>query len=461
PTHVALTEEGLQLHWLRSWLNATSPVIPWSRLSHVSLSRDKTAHHVQSKVEFNIIARGIPFRDRLPFFLIAPHMSDGWLSSDRAKIILLLDGLASSDDRKRLQFGFQRFLPSYRLEPEVSDELNLALHVQSYTDLWLDALSQFPSRIRSGTLSAGAQLGQGRYQIVSTIGSGGQAIVYLASMVGPYTSPSRSHSRSNANAPMKTDAQSLTYVQGTNARERKPSCEESDRKTVVLKEFVLPSHAGVNVRKRVLQNIQRESEMLKALQHPNIVKLLDFFVEDQRAYLVLEQIKGVTLKQYVDDKGPIKEQEAISFGLQLCSILSYLHGRKPPVIHRDFTPDNLMLAHGDIIKLIDFNVAQHLESASTKSVVGKHAYIPPEQFRGEATSQSDIYALGATMYYLLTGYDPEPISASFPKEKRKDLSDEINQIVGKATATDAAYRYQSCESLKTELEELRRSRYGV
>jgi len=130
------------------------------------------------------------------------------------------------------------------------------------------------------------------------------------------------------------------------------------------------------------------------------------------------------------------------------------------VVHRDFTPDNLMLGHGDILKLIDFNVAQHLESMSTHAVVGKHSYIPPEQFQGETTQQSDIYAMGATLFFLLTGKDPEPISVSRLKEARMDVSDELDAIVAKATATDTAYRYVSCEEIKRELETLRKHRYG-
>lgn len=433
PTHIALTEEGMQLHWLRSWLRASSLLIPWSRLSHVSLVKDNKESQTAQKgtarknnsarVEFNVVTRGLPLAERLKFALVSPRAFGEWMAGDRARIVLALEGLASSDDRKRLQFAFQRYLPSYMVEPAVSDELNLALRVDSYTDIWLDAFSQSAHRLRTESLSCGASLAGGKYRVVSLIGSGGQAVVYLAT------------------AGVATGGAS--------------------EQAVVLKEFVLPSQAGVNVRKRVLENIKRESAILKDLSHPNIVKLLDFFVEDQRAYLVVEQIKGVTLKEHVKTNGPVKEEDAISYGLQMCTILAYLHSRKPAVIHRDFTPDNLMLAYGDIIKLIDFNVAQHLESSSTKLVVGKHAFIPPEQFRGEATSQSDIYAMGATLYYLLTGVEPEPISASYPKDKRSDLSEELNQVVAKATATDAGYRYLDCSEIRVELEELRKSRYGA
>src|SRR5581483_5192636 len=100
---------------------------------------------------------------------------------------------------------------------------------------------------------------------------------------------------------------------------------------------------------------------------------------------------------------------------QMCEILAYLHGLEPPVVHRDFTPDNLMITDDGTLKLLDFNVAMSADNAATSSTaVGKHAYMAPEQFRGLPEPKSDIYSLGATLHFLLTGRDPEPISVSHP-----------------------------------------------
>jgi serine/threonine protein kinase len=128
-----------------------------------------------------------------------------------------------------------------------------------------------------------------------------------------------------------------------------------------------------------------------------------------------------------------------------------LHGRDPPVIHRDFTPDNLIFANCEILKLIDFNVAQQLASAGSRTVVGKHAYIPPEQFRGKATIASDIYALGATMFFLLTGSDPEPITTSHPQELRPEITAELDAIVAKATSPNESERYTDAREIRTDL----------
>jgi serine/threonine-protein kinase len=325
--------------------------------------------------------------------------------------MLRLDGIASSDDRKRLQLGLKRFLPVFRIDSTVSDELSMGLRVQSYTDLWMDALHSGVRRIREEPLEAGAHVLDNAYEIVGQVGAGGQALVYEA----------------------------LSRAE--------------PGKKVILKEFVLPAHAGAAVRRRVLENIEQEAQLLKRLKHPNVVKLLDFFVEDQRAYLVLERLNGLTLKQIVEQKGKLSEQECILFGLQMCEILGYLHAQK--VVHRDFTPDNLILAHGDILKLIDFNVAMQLESDNFKTVAGKHAYIPPEQFRGKATSQSDIYAAGGTLYFLATGRAPEPISCSHPRSQRGELSAIFDDIVARATTIDLKDRYPDCIPLRTDLQHLK------
>jgi tRNA A-37 threonylcarbamoyl transferase component Bud32 len=415
PTHIALSEDGLQLFWLRSFCNFSSGLITWERLTHVSIAKKKMFGKPESILEFNVIGTSMKAKERLGYQLVSSEISSGWLKGDRCKISLRLDGIASSDDRKRLQMALKKFLPSYRIEPSVSDELNLSLRVETYTDLWLDALNS-NKRERDDALAGGLQISEGAYEIIAEIGAGGQAIVY-------------------------------------EALDLKRRVGNAAPNTVVLKEFVLPAHAGATVRKRVLENIKREADLLKGLKHPNIVKLLELFVEDQRAYLVLERIRGQTLKQLVEEKGALTERETVLFGMQMCEIIGYLHDHK--VVHRDFTPDNLILAHGDILKLIDFNVAQQLEAESTNTVVGKHAYIPPEQFRGKSCPQSDIYAVGCTLQFLLTGNEPEAISTSHPRAELPHLSPEIDAIVALATEIELDKRYPDCTQLRTDLQRLK------
>jgi hypothetical protein len=417
PTHISLAEEGLQLHWLRSYCNIHGPLIGWDRLSHVSIADQPgpAKLHKQPSLEFNILATGIPFQKRLTQALLAPGMVSGWLKGDRCSVRFKLDGIASSDDRKRLQMALKKFLPSYRIDPSVTDELNLSIRVENYTDLWLDALSTSPKRLRENVLSPGTKIIDGRYEVVRQMGGGGQAVIYEAI------------SRTSAGHGI------------------------IEQTKVVLKEFVLPAHAGVNVRKRVLGNIQREADMLKDIQHPNVVSFLGFYVEDQRAYLVLEHLEGVTLKEHVLETGAMPATQTVQLALQMCYMLSKLHSKSPPIVHRDFTPDNLMIDANQNLKLIDFNVAQQLEANTDNSVVGKHAFIPPEQFRGKSTPQSDIYALGATLFFMLTGEEPEPISQSHPRAHDPKISEDLDRIVATATATEPTERYLSCDALLKDL----------
>jgi serine/threonine-protein kinase len=120
-------------------------------------------------------------------------------------------------------------------------------------------------------------------------------------------------------------------------------------------------------------------------------------------------------------------------------------------VHRDFTPDNLILNSRGKLKLIDFNVAQQLQAGSSGTIVGKHAYLPPEQFRGKANTQSDLYAFGATLFYLLIGTDPEPISQSSPLARNAEVSEEIDRIIKQATALQENNRFKSAQEIEAAL----------
>ena len=282
-------------------------------------------------------------------------------------------------------------------------------HTHGYTELWLQALSQPPKRERLTPLHEGAMLRDSQYEILGRLGVGGQGTAYAAREVD------KNHA-------------------------------------VVLKEFILPVYVDVNVRRQSVEKMQNEAEILSRLNHNRIVKLIDFFIEDHRGYLVLERIDGQSLRQKVSESGRMSESEVRALALQMCEMLEYLHSLEPPVVHRDFTPENLILSKEGVLKLVDFNVAQQQESTATGTVVGKHCFISPEQFRGKPTSQSDIYSMGATLYYLLTGEDPEPITCSHPKQKVEGLSDNIDELVAKATALSAPKRYLSASDIKKDLE---------
>nr|MBP6351704.1 serine/threonine protein kinase [Candidatus Obscuribacter sp.] len=199
------------------------------------------------------------------------------------------------------------------------------------------------------------------------------------------------------------------------------------------------------------------------------VKLHHHFVEDFRGYLVLEYVPGLSLKELVLQKGAQDEQTAIAIGIKLCLILKHLHEQYPPVLHRDLSPDNVLLSDDGTVKVVDFNVARQLESSASATVVGKHAYIPPEQFRGKPTCQSDIYALGGTLYYLVTGLEPEPLTTSSPVAYFASqasaakahggscpVSADFDKIIATATALVPQGRYANAEALLADLSRMQR-----
>jgi serine/threonine-protein kinase len=283
--------------------------------------------------------------------------------------------------------------------------------------LWFRYYSTGSERKRTSQLVAGDSLQDGRFEVAGQIGGGGQGTAYVAV---------------DKNADTASGAAS----------------------DVVLKEYILPVHRGQSVLQATVQKLEQEAEILRKIDHKHIVKLLDSFVEDHRGYLVMEYVHGKQLKEIVAQQGPMPEATVIVLAKQICDVLSYLHSQDPAIIHRDLTPDNLILQDNGEVKLVDFNVAHQLESAATATVVGKHCYIPPEQFRGKPTPQSDVYAFGCTLHYLLTGLEPEPLTVSRPRAFNQNVTDDFNDIIARATALDAAKRFANVAEMHDAIQAL-------
>jgi serine/threonine protein kinase len=156
---------------------------------------------------------------------------------------------------------------------------------------------------------------------------------------------------------------------------------------------------------------KREARLLVGLNHPNLPKIRDYFADAGRWYLVMDFIEGETLESYVSQRtgGYLPVREALDIGLQLCSVLDYLHTRQPPIIFRDLKPANVMRTPAGRLYLIDFGIARHFKPGQAKDTMalGSPGYAAPEQYgKAQTTPRSDIFALGAVLYQLLTGADP-------------------------------------------------------
>ncbi|HET8912638.1 MAG TPA: protein kinase [Ktedonobacteraceae bacterium] len=212
-------------------------------------------------------------------------------------------------------------------------------------------------------------------------------------------------------------------------------------------------------RASALEDFRREANLLVTLSHPNLPNVSDFFEDGGKAYLVMEFIEGRSLEKVQDDEGgPLNEEQVMAWALQLCDVLAYMHSRPKPVIFRDMKPSNVMLTVDDQIKLIDFGIARVFKSTSAKdtTLLGSQGYAPLEQYgRGQSDARSDIYALGATLYDLLTKTRPadapmrriNPSLFQTPRQLQPNLSSATERIVLKAMENEPADRFQSASEM--------------
>ncbi|HMP54473.1 MAG TPA: serine/threonine-protein kinase, partial [Candidatus Melainabacteria bacterium] len=222
----------------------------------------------------------------------------------------------------------------------------------------------------------------------------------------------------------------------------------------ILKEAVVPDDVDEDNRRIAEEYLMRESKMLFSLSHPHIASVVDYFVEEGRTYLLLNYVHGQDLRQLIAQNGVQKESIVIDWVRQLAEAIAYLHSQDPPVIHRDITPDNMVLReNGDVI-IIDFGAANEFVGTATGTLIGKQAYIAPEQLRGKACPQSDLYALGGTAFYLLTGRDPVPLSQPDLLKVLPDSNPQLAQLLKDLTAFEKDDRIESAEAVIERLNEL-------
>lgn len=214
--------------------------------------------------------------------------------------------------------------------------------------------------------------------------------------------------------------------------------EDENRQRVVVKELV-PNAQNDAGQSKAIEMFDREAKLLSRINNPQIARVLDSFVENNRHYLVLEFIDGENLRELVNRKGPLSEELVVFYAKQMLNILEYLHRMEPPVVHRDFTPDNLIVTVSGTLHLVDFGAANAFVSASTGTLVGKQSYMPIEQVRGKAEPRSDLYALGCTLAFLLTGKDPEPLTTVEVTSAKTALK----EVIKKLTALEVSDRYAS------------------
>ena len=197
-----------------------------------------------------------------------------------------------------------------------------------------------------------------------------------------------------------------------------------------------------------------EKEKLMALDYPLIPAIKEISEDQGLIYLLMDYIEGQPLDQYMYAFGAQKEERVILWMKEIAGALDYLHQQKPPVIHRDVKPSNLILCPDGNVKLIDFGIAKEreLSYSGCTELLGTRGYAAPEQYQGNWDERTDIYGLGMTAFYLLTGENPE--EGRFYRPIRRcnpELSEDIEAIVDRCVQTDKEKRYSSCLELLYDL----------
>ncbi len=283
------------------------------------------------------------------------------------------------------------------------------------------------SMTASGNTPTGIQLAAGtllvdRYKIVKRIGGGGMGSVYMA------------EDQNLANRP------------------------------VAVKEMV-EMFADESSRLKAIEDFKRESELLARLDHPSIPTIYQYFFDTDRGryYLVMKYIDGGDLAARQRTMGGrVDEATVTKWAIDTCDVLDYIHSQSPPIIYRDLKPANLMIdSRTNRVMLVDFGIARFV-APTQKGVtaIGTMGYAPPELFAGNVEPQSDIYSLGATMFHLLTGHDPQdnPLLifdfAKNPKPRQINpaISVEMEEMICRAVEHKPENRFSSAKAFGKELQ---------
>jgi len=243
---------------------------------------------------------------------------------------------------------------------------------------------------------------------------------------------------------------------------------------VAIKEFFINGYCVRNTQNRtvILQGMEKdmfekyrekfleEARMLHKLNHTGIVKVMDFFDENGTSYFVMPFIQGKPLQKIVEEHGKLSFEMAVNYVAQVCEALDYLHKRKPSILHRDVKPDNIIITPDNRAILIDFGSAREFiqDQIPNHTITVTHGYAPPEQYNSQSPkgAYTDIYAVGAVLYFIITGktplYAPSRLQEKLPDPKKfvPKLSDAANRTIMKAMAIQSEERYQNVDELMRE-----------
>lgn len=293
-----------------------------------------------------------------------------------------------------------------------------------------------PEEVNIMELQSGTNLCDGKYTIEAKIGEGGFGITYKAIQNG------------------------LNRVVCIKEYFPAGKCTRATKKNTV---FVQGTSEQVFEKYR--QAFVREAKMLATLHHPNIVEVLDVFDENNTSYMVMTFVKGKSLQQIVETRGKLPYPETVNYIAQITNAIGYIHDHH--ILHRDIKPDNIMITADFKAILIDFGSAREFEQDKTQvhTSMLTHGYAPTEQYTANSRkgSYTDIYAIGATFYFVLTGQVPMESAARLteqmpsPKDLVPEIPEEANRTILKAMQLKAENRHQTVHEFMDDIRNVKPS----
>ncbi|MDP4087862.1 MAG: serine/threonine-protein kinase [Bacillota bacterium] len=212
-------------------------------------------------------------------------------------------------------------------------------------------------------------------------------------------------------------------------------------------------------------NYYAEFNILRRLNHPSIVKMFNFFEDQNYIYIIEEFVDGINLEQYLRQVRRLPELVIVSIARQICNVLLYLHSQRPnPIVYRDMKPANIMLMRDGRIKIVDFGIAREYKQYARNDTMlgGTRGYAAPEQYGNAQTDvRADIYSLGVTMYHMASGLGPnDPPYEILPvRQFDPNFSEGLEEIIFRCTRLNPDNRYQDIRQVLQALSDIERQRY--
>lgn len=216
--------------------------------------------------------------------------------------------------------------------------------------------------------------------------------------------------------------------------------------------------------KEVEKNGLENLKILKKLHHKNLPSVVDVIEEEESILIVMDYIEGTTLNKILKKDKAQPQEKVIEWAKQLCEVLEYLHSKN--IIYRDLKPSNIILKPDGEIALIDFGTAREFKGYKIEDTtcLGTRGYAAPEQYggKGETDARTDIYSLGVTLYHLVTGHNPSkpPYEMKPIRQWNRQLSTGLEAIIIRCTKNNPNERYQSCEEMLYDLNNINRLDYS-